>query len=66
MLLPLVSVQRISRPVSAGEVEFEYRSVTRVDPSVRTHSPGAPSYLSSSCAPLPSVPRYAARAASQE
>ena len=47
------------------EVEFEYRSITRVDPSVHTHSPGALSYLSSSCAPLPSVPIYAARAAFQ-
>ena len=36
-------------------VEFEYRSVTRIEPSVHTHSAAAPSYFSSSCAPLPSV-----------
>ena len=55
MLLSLVSAWRASRPTMVGPVEFEYRSVTRSEPSVHTHSDAPPSYVSSSCAPLPSV-----------
>src|SRR5262245_21152790 len=65
MLLPLVSVRLTSRPVVFGPGAYEYRSITREDPSVHTHSPGALSYLSSSRGPPPSVLIYAARAAFQ-